>query len=146
MASSLNKVTLIGNLGKDPEIRTMQSGKKVASFPLATSESWMDKTSGERRERTQWHNIVVFNEGLANVVERFLKKGGKIYLEGQLETRKWQGKEGEDKYTTEIVLRPFNGEILMLDNKKEDGAGAASSGPAPEQAPPHDGLEDEIPY
>ena len=142
MAGSLNKVTLIGHLGKDPDIRTMQSGGKVASFSLATSESWKDKASGERKERTEWHNVVVYNEGLVKVVEQFLKKGSKIYLEGRMETRKWQDKDGNDKYTTEVVLRPFNGEILMLDAKKDD---AGTAGQAHEQAPDAE-LEDEIPY
>ena len=105
MAGSVNKVILIGNLGRDPEIRTTNNGAKVANFPLATSETWRDRQSGERRERTEWHRVVIFNENLIDVAERFLKKGSKVYIEGQLQTRKWQGQDGRDNYTTEIVLQ-----------------------------------------
>ena len=147
MAGSLNKVTLIGNIGKDPEIRTMQSGGKVATFPVATSKSWKDKQSGERQERTQWHNIVVFNDGLVTVIEKYLKKGAKIYIEGELETRKWQDKDGKDHYATEVVLRPYSGDLQMLDAKKDDDAPAKSDPPDRRQAPPaYDELQDEIPY
>lgn len=142
MAGSLNKVQLIGNLGRDPEVRTLQNGGKVASFSVATSESWKDKASGERQEKTQWHNIVVFNEGLAAVAERFLKKGSKIYVEGQLESRKWQDKDGADKVTTEIVLRPFNGALTMLEGKPGAPAGANDSAIPPGR--PIDELEDDI--
>ncbi|PTC00178.1 single-stranded DNA-binding protein [Thalassospira xiamenensis] len=131
MAGSVNKVILVGNLGRDPEIRFTQAGKKIANFSIATSEQWRDRQSGERRERTEWHRIVVFNEGLADVVERFVKKGSKLYIEGQLRTRKWQGQDGKDNYTTEIVLEGFNSNLTMLDNRGEGGGmggGGASSG------------------
>ena len=119
MAGSLNKVTLIGNLGKDPEIRKTQDGRPIASISIATTESWKDKNTGEKREKTEWHNIVVFNEGLSRVVETYLKKGSKIYIEGQLQTRKWQDKEGNDRYTTEIVLQNYSGEMIMLDGRNQ---------------------------
>jgi single-strand DNA-binding protein len=115
--ASLNKVMLIGNLGKDPEIRKTQSGKPIAKFSIATSESCKDKQTGEKKEKTEWHNIVVFNEGLAGVVERYVKKGSKIYIEGQLQTRKWQDKDGNDRYSTEIVLQSYNGQLIMLDGR-----------------------------
>lgn len=162
MAGSVNKVILVGNLGKDPEIRTMQSGDKMCSFSIATSESWKDKNSGERQERTEWHKIVVWNQNIVNVAERYLKKGAKVYVEGQLETRKWQDQQsGQDKYTTEVVLRPFRGELTMLDSKGGgDGGGAyrdqgggqsQQSAPPPQQRQPAsqtrvDELEDEIPF
>lgn len=159
MAGSVNKVILIGNLGKDPEIRTMQSGDKVASFSIATSESWKDKTSGERQERTEWHRIAVFNQGLVNIIERFVKKGSKVYLEGQLETRKWTDQSGVEKYTTEVVLRPFRGELTMLDSRGGESSGFQDNAPPPfESAQPRaaaagftaprpvDELEDEIPF
>ena len=123
MAGSVNKVILIGNLGRDPEIRTMQSGGRVAQLSLATSESWKDRNSGERREKTEWHRVVIFNENLVQVAERFLKKGSKIYVEGQIETRKWQDQSGVEKYTTEIVLRPFRGELTMLEGRGGEGGG-----------------------
>ena len=115
MAGSPNKVTLIGNFGKDPEIRNAQSGGKIATFTLATSETWNDRASGERKERTEWHRIVIFGDGLSGVVEQYLKKGSKVYVEGALQTRKWTDQSGQDKYTTEIVLQPYNGKPLMLD-------------------------------
>ncbi len=121
MAGSLNKVMLIGNLGKDPEIRSMGNGGKVASFSIATSETWKDKQSGERREKTEWHNIVIFNEHLIRVAENYLKKGSKVYIEGSLQTRKWEDREGVTKYTTEIVLQRFNGELTMLDSRNSGG-------------------------
>jgi single-strand DNA-binding protein len=121
MAGSVNKVILVGNLGKDPEVRTMQNGGKVCSFTLATSESWKDRNSGERQERTQWHQIAIFNENLAGIAERYLKKGSKVYVEGQLETRKWQDQSGNDRYTTEVVLRQFRGELTLLDRAGEGG-------------------------
>jgi single-strand DNA-binding protein len=117
MASSVNKVIIIGNLGKDPEIRSFANGGRVASFSVATSESWKDKASGEKKERTEWHRISVLNDNLVGIVEKYIKKGSKVYIEGQLETRKWTDKDGAEKYTTEIVLRPFKGEITMLDSK-----------------------------
>ena len=128
MAGSVNKVIIVGNLGKDPEIRTFQNGGRVASFSVATSENWKDKATGEKKERTEWHRISVLNENLVGIVERFLKKGSKVYLEGQLETRKWTDKEGKERYSTEVVLRPFRGELTMLDGKS---GGASANGNAP---------------
>jgi single-strand DNA-binding protein len=126
MAGSVNKVILIGNLGRDPEIRNLQDGSRVANLSVATSESWRDKASGERRERTEWHRVVIFNDRLVDVVERFLKKGSKIYVEGQLQTRKWTDQSGAEKYTTEVVLQRFRGELTMLDGRAGGGgAGAA---------------------
>ncbi len=130
MAGSVNKVILVGNLGKDPEIRAFQNGGRVARFSIATSENWKDKTTGERKEKTEWHNISVTNDNLINVCERYLKKGAKVYVEGQLETRKWQDKEGHDRYTTEVVLRPYRGELTMLD-AKGSGGGSSYGGDAP---------------
>jgi single-strand DNA-binding protein len=129
MAGSVNKVILIGNLGRDPEIRSTQDGTKVANLSIATSESWRDKNSGERREKTEWHRVVIFNERLVDVAERFLKKGSKVYLEGQLQTRKWTDQSGAEKYTTEVVLQRFRGELTMLDGKGE-GGGMADNGDA----------------
>ena len=123
MAGSVNKVILVGNLGKDPEARTFANGGKVVSFSLATSETWKDKGSGERKEKTEWHNISIFSEGLAGVAERFLKKGSKVYLEGQLETRKWQDQSGNDRYTTDVVLRNFNSSMVLLDARESGGGG-----------------------
>jgi single-strand DNA-binding protein len=117
-------VILIGNLGRDPEVRSMQNGGKVCNLSVATSENWKDRTSGERKERTEWHRVVIFNENLANVAERFLKKGSKVYIEGQIETRKWTDQGGQEKYSTEIVLRPFRGELTLLDSR-EDSMGAS---------------------
>ena len=118
MSGSVNKVIIVGNLGRDPEIRSFNNGGKVASFSVATSESWKDKATGEKKERTEWHKVSVTNEALVGVVERFLKKGAKVYIEGQLETRKWIDKEGKDQYSTEVVLRPYRGELTMLDGPK----------------------------
>ena len=123
MAGSVNKVILVGNLGKDPEARTFANGGKVVSFSLATSETWKDKGSGERKEKTEWHNISIFSEGLAGVAERFLRKGSKVYLEGQLETRKWQDQSGNDRYTTDVVLRNFNSSMVLLDARESGGGG-----------------------
>ncbi|BCB18018.1 single-stranded DNA-binding protein [Bosea sp. ANAM02] len=120
MAGSVNKVILVGNLGRDPEIRRLGSGEPVASLRLATSETWRDKQSGERKERTEWHSIVIFNEALAKVAEQFLKKGSKVYLEGQLQTRKWTDQQGVEKYTTEVVLQRFRGELTLLDKAERD--------------------------
>ena len=117
MAGSVNKVILVGNLGKDPEIRHTQSGKKIANLTLATSENWRDRESGDRRERTEWHRVAIFSDGLANIAERFLRKGSKIYVEGQLQTRKWQDQQGQDRYTTEIILQNFNSVLTMLDTR-----------------------------
>jgi single-strand DNA-binding protein len=123
MAGSVNKVILVGNLGKDPEIRRTQDGRPVANLRVATTESWRDKSSGERREKTEWHSVVIFNEGLCRVAEQYLKKGAKVYIEGQLQTRKWQGQDGQDRYTTEVVLQGFNSTLTMLD-ARGGGAGA----------------------
>lgn len=128
MAGSVNKVILIGNLGQDPEIRSFPSGGKVANLRIATSESWKDRNSGERRERTEWHRVAIMSEGLVGVVERFLKKGSKVYLEGQLETRKWQDQSGQDRYTTEVVIRNFGGTLVMLDGRGGQGGGGGEGG------------------
>lgn len=163
MAGSVNKVIIVGNLGNDPDIRTMQSGDKVVNLSIATSESWKDKATGERKENTQWHRVVVFNQGLVNVCENYLKKGSKLYIEGQLETRSWE-QDGQKKYTTEVVLRPYRGELTMLDSRNAGGSSDYGSsqggnyGGASDQssgqgfagnnnAPaPVDELEDDIPF
>jgi len=129
MAGSVNKVILVGNLGKDPEIRRTQDGRPIANLRIATSETWRDKTTGERREKTEWHSVVVFSEGLCRVVEQYLKKGAKVYIEGSLQTRKWQGQDGQDRYTTEVVLQGFNSVLTMLDAR---GSGASASNAMPE--------------
>lgn len=150
MAQSLNKVTLIGNLGQDPDVKTMQSGDLIVNMSLATAESWKDKSSGERKERTQWHRIVIFNQGLAKVAQNYLKKGAKVYVEGQLETRKWTDKDGVEKYSTEIVLRPFNGAIIMLGDKGRGGPPPASGpddyGQTKTTGPTNSEFDDEIPF
>ncbi|MFT8718785.1 single-stranded DNA-binding protein [Acetobacter sp.] len=128
MAGSVNKVILVGFLGKDPEIRTSQNGQKIASLSVATSETWTDKASGERKERTEWSRIVIFNERLADVAERFLRKGRKVYLEGSLQTRKWTDQSGQEKYTTEIVLDRFRGELVLLDGRGSDDASEQQNG------------------
>ncbi|MGO4831037.1 single-stranded DNA-binding protein [Rhizobiaceae sp. 2RAB30] len=128
MAGSVNKVILVGNLGADPEIRRLNSGDPVVSLRIATSESWRDKASGERKEKTEWHSVVIFNDNLAKVAEQFLKKGMKVYLEGQLQTRKWQDQNGQDRYTTEIVLQKFRGELQMLDARGQGGEGQVGYG------------------
>jgi single-strand DNA-binding protein len=126
MAGSVNKVIIIGNLGRDPEVRSFQNGGKVVNFSVATSETWRDKASGERKERTEWHRISILNEPLAKIAEQYLKKGSKVYIEGQLETRKWTDQSGAEKYTTEVVLRPYRGELTLLDGR--EGGGGASAG------------------
>ena len=128
MAGSLNKVMLIGNLGADPEIRSFQNGGKVANLRIATSETWKDRNTGERQERTEWHTVAIFSEGLVNVVERFLKKGSKVYIEGKLQTRKWQDQNGQDRYSTEVVLRGFDGTLTMLDGAQGGGGGGGGGG------------------
>lgn len=153
MAGSVNKVILIGNLGRDPEVRTFQNGGKVCNLRIATSERWKDRNTGEQRERTEWHSVAIFNENLARIAEQYLRKGSKVYVEGQLETRKWQDQSGQDRYTTEIVLRPYRGELTLLDSRSEGGGGYAddrgsfgsgdSGGGSP--APAGD-LDDEIPF
>jgi single-strand DNA-binding protein len=128
VAGSLNKVMLIGNLGKDPEVRSFQNGGKVCNFSLATSENWKDKNTGERREKTDWHNVAIFNENLVRIAEQYLKKGSKVYIEGALQTRKWQDQSGNDKYTTEVVLQAFNGTLVLLDGRSEGGGGQRGGG------------------
>lgn len=165
MAGSVNKVILVGNLGADPEIRSMQTGGRVANLSIATSENWKDKATGERKSKTEWHRVVIFNEALVNLSEQYLKKGAKVYLEGQLETRKWTDQSGQEKYSTEVVLRPYRGELTMLDSRG-DSAGASGGGysndygasaggyaaagagtaTAAAQAPQMDEFEDEIPF
>ncbi len=142
MAGSVNKVILVGNLGRDPEIRASQDGSKVASFSVATSEVWKDKVSGERKDRTEWHRIVVFNPNLCDICEKYLHKGSKVYLEGQLQTRKWQDQAGVERYTTEVVLGRFRGELALLDAKggSEDGAAVIDDKSA--EAP----IDDDIPF
>lgn len=146
--SSLNKVTLIGRVGKDPEIRRTKDGKKIASFSLSTSETWKDKNTGEKREKTEWHNIVIYNEGLAGVVENYVKKGNQIYIEGALQTRKWQDKEGKDRYTTEVVLQNFNGNIILLGGKNDAQSDNAQSDNQSNnyQAPVNNELDDDMPF
>lgn len=128
MAGSVNKVILIGNVGADPEIRRTQDGRPIANLRIATSETWRDRNSGERKEKTEWHTVVVFNEGLCKVVEQYVKKGAKLYIEGQLQTRKWQDQTGNDRYSTEIVLQGFNSTLTMLDGRGEGGGGGRSGG------------------
>jgi len=149
--SSVNKVLLLGNLGKDPEVRHTNSGTKVVSFSMATSERWTDKATGEKRENTYWHNIVIFNENLATVAEKYLKKGSKVYVEGALQTRKWQDQQGTDRWTTEVVLKAFNGQIVLLGgNQREapsegDYGSGATTRETP-QKPLRDEMSDEIPF
>ncbi len=145
MAGSVNKVILVGNLGKDPEVRRMTSGEPVVNLSIATSESWKDKSSGERKEKTEWHRVVIFNKNLADVAEKYLRKGAKVYIEGSLQTRKWTDKDGAEKYSTEIVLQNFRGELTMLDGKSDGGgrSGGASESPASFQ---RDEMDDEIPF
>ena len=158
MAGSVNKVILVGNLGRDPEVRTFQNGGKVCNLRIATSENWKDRNTGERRERTEWHSVAIFSEPLARIAEQYLKKGSKVYIEGQLETRKWQDQSGQDRYTTEIVLRPYRGELTLLDGRGDSagqgsggdrygddyggGSGGGDRGPAPASSD----LDDEIPF
>ncbi|MBM3099243.1 single-stranded DNA-binding protein [Gluconobacter cerinus] len=164
MAGSVNKVILVGNLGKDPEVRNMQSGSKVVSFTLATSEIWNDRQSGERRERTEWHRVVIFNERSGDVAERFLRKGRKVYLEGELRTRKWTDQGGQEHYTTEVVIDRFRGELVLIDSNRGNGdegeggfAGGSSGGRsggssgngnrnAGWDAPNGNDLDDEVPF
>jgi single-strand DNA-binding protein len=128
MAGSVNKVILVGNLGKDPEVRSTQDGSKIVNLTLATSETWNDRASGERKEKTEWHRIVIFNDRVADVAERFLKKGAKIYVEGSLQTRKWTDQQGQDRYTTEVVIGRFNGQLTMLDTRSGGSEGSAYGG------------------
>lgn len=162
MAGSVNKVILVGNLGADPEVRTLPSGNKVVNLSVATSESWRDKNSGERKEKTEWHRVVIFSEGLVRVAEQYLKKGAKVYLEGALQTRKWQDQSGADKYSTEVVLQGFNSTLTMLDGRGEGGGESTgfsgppssrsegrSEGRRPAASAPafeSSGMDDDIPF
>ncbi|MBN9563162.1 MAG: single-stranded DNA-binding protein [Alphaproteobacteria bacterium] len=167
MAGSVNKVILVGNLGKDPEVRNTQAGQKIVNFTMATSDTWNDKMSGERKERTEWHRVVIFNDRLADVAERFLRKGRKVYVEGALQTRKWTDQTGQEKYTTEVVIDRFRGELTLLDSGRGEeggmgegggyGGGRASSGPPRSSGgggrggssgwdAPKGDLDDEIPF
>lgn len=128
MAGSVNKVILIGNLGRDPEVRSFQNGGKVCNLRIATSETWKDRNTGERREKTEWHSVAIFNEGLVRVAEQYLRKGSKVYLEGQLQTRKWQDQSGQDRYSTEVVLQGFGSTLVMLDGRGEGGGGGGNMG------------------
>lgn len=128
MAGSVNKVIIIGNLGRDPEVRSFQNGGKVVNLRIATSETWRDRNSGERKERTEWHSVAIFSEPLAKIAEQYLRKGSKVYIEGALETRKWQDQSGQDRYTTEIVLRPYRGELTLLDGREGGGSGGGGGG------------------
>ena len=128
MAGSVNKVILVGNMGKDPEVRSTQDGSKIVNLTLATSDTWNDRASGERKEKTEWHRVVIFNDRVADVAERFLKKGAKIYVEGSLQTRKWTDQQGQERYTTEVVIGRFNGQLTMLDGRSGGGEGAGYSG------------------
>ena len=159
MAGSVNKVILIGNLGRDPEVRTFQNGGKVCNLRIATSETWKDRNTGERKDRTEWHSVAIFNENLARLAEQYLRKGSKVYIEGKLETRKWQDQSGQDRYSTEVVLRPYSGELTFLDSRdgssgggygggqgggyEEYGQGGGSSN-APSPSP--NDIDDEIPF
>lgn len=147
--SSVNKCILVGNLGADPEIRHTQDGRPICNLRIATSESWRDKATGERKEKTEWHTVVIFSEGLCKVAEQYLRKGSKVYLEGQLQTRKWQDKEGNDRYSTEVVLQGFNATLVMLDGKQERGAdNPEPQRPVMDSSPSfaRDELNDEVPF
>lgn len=159
MAGSVNKVILIGNLGRDPEVRSFQNGGKVCNLRIATSETWKDRNTGERREKTEWHSVAVFSEGLVRVCEQYLRKGSKVYIEGKLQTRKWQDQSGADRYSTEVVLQGFDATLVMLDGRNDGGSGGSGggyaggydqgygggSGPSGGSAPSRD-LDDEIPF
>ncbi|MEE9427708.1 MAG: single-stranded DNA-binding protein [Paracoccaceae bacterium] len=153
MAGSVNKVILIGNLGADPEVRTFQNGGKVCNIRIATSETWKDKSSGERREKTEWHTVAIFSEGLVRVAEQYLKKGSKVYIEGKLQTRKWQDQSGNDRYSTEVVLQGFGSTLTMLDGRGEGGGGGggymadqSGGGGSSNNAPASSDMDDEIPF
>ncbi|MBX6427285.1 MAG: single-stranded DNA-binding protein [Variibacter sp.] len=157
MAGSVNKVILIGNLGADPEVRRTQDGRPVVNLRIATSETWRDKATGERREKTEWHRVVIFSEPLCRIAEQYLKKGSKVYVEGALQTRKWQDQQGQDRYSTEVVLQGFNAQLMMLDRAGGDssaydnGSDFGAAGPAPARKPAlagerRDDLDDEIPF
>lgn len=152
MAGSINKVILVGNLGRDPEIRTTQDGREICNITVATSDSWKDKSTGERKEKTEWHRVVIFNENLVNVAKNYLRKGAKVYIEGSLQTRKWVDQAGAEKYSTEVVLQGFNGNLTMLDGKRDSESSSAGeqsySAPSKAGAAPAGGqmLDDEIPF
>ncbi|KGB83090.1 MAG: single-stranded DNA-binding protein [Confluentimicrobium sp.] len=164
MAGSVNKVILVGNLGRDPEVRSFQNGGKVCNLRIATSENWKDRNTGERREKTEWHSVAIFSEPLARIAEQYLRKGSKVYIEGQLETRKWQDQSGADRYSTEVVLRPYKGELTLLDGRGEGGGGGGGGqgggygggydsgrserdfGGGPSGPAPAGDLDDEIPF
>lgn len=154
MAGSVNKVILVGNLGRDPEIRSTQDGREIANLAIATSENWKDRNTGERKEKTEWHRVVVFSEGLVNVIKNYLKKGSKVYLEGQLQTRKWTDKDGNEKYSTEVVLQGFNSVLTMLDSKGGSGdnysgggnTGYSGTDSSHEMKAPSELIDDEIPF
>ena len=154
MAGSVNKVILIANLGRDPEVRTFQNGGKVCNLRLATSETWKDRTTGERKERTEWHSVAIHSEALVRIAEQYLRKGSKVYIEGQLETRKWQDQSGADRYSTEVVLRPFNSTLTMMDGKGGDGQQDGGYQSTPQNNDANNGyggggrsdLDDEIPF
>jgi single-strand DNA-binding protein len=168
MAGSVNKVILIGNLGKDPEVRTTQDGQKIVNLTLATSENWTDRNSGERKERTEWHRVVIFNDRIGEIAERFLRKGRKVFVEGALQTRKWTDQSGQERYTTEVVIQRFRGELVLLDSQRSEEPGVGEGGggyrdrtPAPSrsamagaprsgapawEAPKGGDLDDEIPF
>src|SRR5271157_4408145 len=145
MSGFLNRVQLIGNLGRDPEVRTTQTGGRIVTLSIATSESWKDDRSGERRERTEWHRVVIFNEGLGKIAERYLEKGAKVFLEGKLSTRKWQDQQGNDRYTTQIELSPYTGTLTFLDSRKNGGSGDGGSRDNGDTPPSGDDLG-EIPF
>ena len=151
MAGSVNKVILIGNLGRDPEVRTFQNGGKVCNLRIATSENWKDKATGERREKTEWHSVSIFSEPLARIAEQYLRKGSKVYIEGKLQTRKWQDQSGQDRYSTEVVLQGFDGTLTLLDRKPQGDSGGYPA-PAQDNAPAggygggQSALEDDIPF
>jgi len=158
MAGSVNKVILIGNLGRDPEVRTFQNGGKVCNLRIATSENWRDRATGERRERTEWHSVAIYNENLVRIAEQYLRKGSKVYIEGQLETRKWQDQSGQDRYTTEVVVKQFRGELTLLDSRDSagpresygDDPGFGGGGPSGGGGAPQGGgrsdFDDDIPF
>ena len=142
--AGVNKVILVGNLGQHPEVRSMQDGKTIVNFSIATSENWKDKTTGEQKAKTEWHRVVIFNEHLAKVAQNYLKKGSKVYVEGQLQTRKWTDQSGVEKYTTEVVLQRFKGELTMLDGRSEERVGNEVQNKT--EAPPSNNMDDEIPF
>jgi single-strand DNA-binding protein len=153
MAGSVNKVILVGNLGRDPEIKHMPSGGMVVNVSVATSENWRDKNTGERKERTEWHRVVIFNEKLGEIAQKYLRKGSKVYLEGELQTRKWTDKDNQERYTTEVVLQRFRGALTLLDSRgggdsagEDYTNGATSSGPPPSRGGGRDTLDDDVPF